>query len=173
MSIKEQLKETLGHMTDKNQEYAFLANNAVFGISRFRSGVFDDKTRDLIKQGWELCSFLRRGAEISHKQPQLSQEIIYSLPKVDLASLVTYEFLSDFLETNKGNVQLTLPDLVTQAKEEETFMRGLLDAEMFSHPANQKVQQSQDFFASLGSIFVRLAHEGLKQREESERIRYV
>jgi hypothetical protein len=173
VSIKEQLKETLGHMTDKNQEYAFLANNAVFGISRYKSGVIDDKTRDLIKQGWELCSFLRRGAEVSHEQPDLSEQVIYTLTKADLTSLLTYEFLSDFLETNKDSVQFTLTVLVDKAREEETFLRGLFDVERHTIVVNAKVEQSQDFFASLGSIFVRLAHAGLRQREESERIRYV
>jgi hypothetical protein len=78
-------------MTDKNQELAIFANNAVFGISRYKSGIIDSKTRELMQQGDELCTLLRRGAEISRKQPEP-----YSLAKTDLSSLLAIEFLSEF-----------------------------------------------------------------------------
>jgi hypothetical protein len=168
VSIKEQLNETLGHMTDKNQELAIFANAAVFGISRYKNGVVDQKTRELIKQGDELCILLRRGAEISSKHPEL-----YSIPNSDLNSLLTIEFLSDFLEQNKETVPFSLDGLVQKAGEEQTVLKRLLLPEFPTEEITTKVDECQDFFATLGSIFVRLANDGLRQREKSERIHYV
>ena len=173
MTISKQLKETLGPMTDTNQEYAFLANNAVFGISRYKSGIVDDRTKDLIKQGQNLCSYLRRGQEMSKKEPEPSDQTIYSLRKADLAYWLIYEVLCDFLKKYHDNFKKTGNELVNEAEHEEAFLSDLLQHDRAPQASQQKVEQAQKFFASLGSIFVRLAHEGLRQREESERIRYV
>jgi hypothetical protein len=86
---------------------------------------------------------------------------------------VIYEFLSEFLKKYRDNFELTANDLVNEAREEETFLTNLLQQDQAPQATEEKVEQSKKFFASLGSIFVRLAHEGLRQREESERIRYV
>lgn len=168
MSIKEQLKETLGHMTDKNQELAIFANGAVFGISRYKSGVVDEKTRELIQQGEDLCNLLRRGAELSHKEPEP-----YTIAKSDLSSLLTFEFLSEFFVENKESVPFSLDGLVQKASEEQTVLEKLLQPEFPNEEIKGKVEECQNFFASLGSIFVRLANDGLRQREKSERIHYV
>jgi hypothetical protein len=168
VSIKEQLKETLGHMTDKNQELAIFANSVVFGISRYKNGVVDEKTRDLIQQGEELCTLLRRGAEMSQKHLEP-----YSIAKSDLSSLLTFEFLSDFLNENKENVPFSLDSLVQKASEEQTVLEKLLLPEFPNDEIKSRVDECQNFFASLGSIFVRLANDGLRQREQSERIHYV
>jgi hypothetical protein len=168
VSIKEQLKETLGHMTDKNQELAVFANNVVFGISRYKNGIIDDKTRGLLQQGEELCTVLRRGADMfrkPHPEP-------YSIAKSDLNSLLTFEFLSEFFKENEQNVPFSLDNLVEKATEEQSVLEKLLH-ERPTEESNKTVDECQDFFASLGSIFVRLANDGLRQREKSERIHYV
>jgi hypothetical protein len=169
VSIKEQLKETLGHMTDKNQELAVFANNVVFGISRYKNGIIDEKTRVLLQQGEELCTVLRRGADMfrkPHPEP-------YSIAKSDLNSLLTFEFLSEFFKENEQNVPFSLDNLVQKATEEQSVLEKLLLPERLTEDINKRVDECQDFFASLGSIFVRLANDGLRQREKSERIHYV
>jgi hypothetical protein len=168
VSIKEQLKETLGHMTDKNQELAIFANNAVFGISRYKSGVIDSRTKELMQQGDELCTLLRRGVEVSRKHPEP-----YSLAKSDLSSLLAIEFLSEFLNENKETVPFSLDRLVEKVGEEQNVLEKLLQPEFPDEEIKRRVDECQGFFASLGSIFVRLAHDGLRQREKSERIHYV
>jgi len=169
VSIKEQLKETLGHMTDKNQELAVFANNAVFGISRYKNGINDEKTRGLLQQGEELCTVLRRGADMFRKpQPEP-----YSIVKSDLSSLLTFEFLSEFFKENEQNVPFSLDNLVQKTTEEQSVLEKLLLPERPTEDINKRVDECQNFFASLGSIFVRLANDGLRQREKSERIHYV
>src|SRR5271170_4906931 len=109
-------------MTDKNQELAVFANNVVFGISRYKNGIIDDKTRGLLQQGEELCTVLRRGADMfrkPHPEP-------YSIAKSDLNSLLTFEFLSEFFKENEQNVPFSLDNLVEKATEEQSVLEKLL-----------------------------------------------
>ena len=168
MSIHESLKEqtgmTLGGMIDRNQEYASWANKAVFGICRYKDGIRDDKTTDLIHQGVNLCNFLLVGDVVQ------DVEDWHTLPKNQVEALLVTYFLDRFLIRNE-TFAISIDGVLENTRKGKGYLDGLQAAG--SSNSVEDAEKWLDFFASLGGIFLRMADVGLEEREKGEQIRYI
>lgn len=147
--------------TSEALDLSSLATKGVLGLEYYQRGIVDDRMKELVGGGLELCERLARGLKAYGADGTRA---------ISVSEVESYAIVSS-LVSPEAPARLEAKQVSQMVREAKRLLKSIVDSEERVEPP--EIEKYQVFLNQIGASYLRVAATGVSEDENTQGVHYI